>query len=161
MIWIKRFKIHQGYVSNMWTTWVMLPYCTKLQQERRERGCLWVRSRGDSPAGGGAASHSTCSQEGSVNGAFYRQLAEASFLLALILMEHFSYLGICWKGNTALSRQSRSFLHCTSDNFSVWMMVGPAKVTLDLPVVNVVTISAWADLLPSWLNSGSRRQLRQ
>lgn len=71
-----------------------------------------MRSRGDSRAGAGAASRSTPSQEGSVNGAFYRQLAEVSFLLALILMERFSHLGICWKGNTALSRQSRSFLCC-------------------------------------------------
>jgi len=73
-----------------------------------------VRSRGDGPAGD---SHSMPHQEEPVSRAFYRQLAEVSFLPALILTEDFNHPDICWKSNTALSRHSRNFLLCASDNF--------------------------------------------
>lgn len=152
----KWIKIMWIIVNQIWTIWVVLcvkdfPDCTKLQQESWDQGSLWVSSTGDSPTGDGAASHSTDDQEEPVNGTFYRQMAELPFLEALIIMEVCNHPGTCWKGNTALSRKSRSFLHCASDNFimaggvsqglhSTWLASGECghSISLGLPSTTII-----------------------
>ncbi|PKU27535.1 hypothetical protein llap_22160 [Limosa lapponica baueri] len=48
---------------------------------------------------------------------FYEQLAEVSQSPALVLVGDFNLPAICWKYNTAESRQARMFLECMEDNF--------------------------------------------
>jgi len=48
---------------------------------------------------------------------FYKQLAEVSQSLALVLMGDFNLPDACWKYNTAERKQSRRFLECVEDNF--------------------------------------------
>lgn len=52
-----------------------------------------------------------------VDKAFFLQLQEALQLQALVLLEDFSHLEICWKISMASYRQSMWLLKCTEDNF--------------------------------------------
>ncbi|PKU41254.1 rna-directed dna polymerase from mobile element jockey-like [Limosa lapponica baueri] len=56
-------------------------------------------------------------QDKEADEAFYKRLAAVSQLPALVLVGDFNLLDICWKYNTAESRQARRFLECMEDNF--------------------------------------------
>lgn len=45
------------------------------------------------------------------------QLMEALCLLALVHLEDFKYVSVCWKSSMASSRQSKSLLDCMEDDF--------------------------------------------
>ncbi|PKU42080.1 rna-directed dna polymerase from mobile element jockey-like [Limosa lapponica baueri] len=48
---------------------------------------------------------------------FFKRLGEVSQSTALVLVGDFNLPDICWKYNTAESRQARRFLECMEDNF--------------------------------------------
>ncbi|KAK4824014.1 hypothetical protein QYF61_009605 [Mycteria americana] len=56
-------------------------------------------------------------QDEEANELFYKQLGEASRLLALVLVGDFNLPDVCWKYNTAERKQPRRFLECVADNF--------------------------------------------
>ncbi|KAK4819016.1 LOW QUALITY PROTEIN: hypothetical protein QYF61_024132 [Mycteria americana] len=56
---------------------------------------------------------------------FYKQLGEASRLLALVLVGDFNLPDICWKYNTAERKQSRRFLERVADNFLTQLVSEP------------------------------------
>jgi len=58
-------------------------------------------------------------QDEDVDEVCYKRLAEVSQSLALVLVGDFNLLDICWKHNTAESKQSRRFLECVEDNILV------------------------------------------
>ncbi|KAK4823212.1 LOW QUALITY PROTEIN: hypothetical protein QYF61_027359 [Mycteria americana] len=81
--------------------------------------CLWVRmkekaNKVDILLG---VCYSLPNQDEEADEAFYKQLAEVSQSLALILMGDFNLPDICWKYNTAGRKQSRRFLERVQDNF--------------------------------------------
>jgi len=59
---------------------------------------------------------------------FYKRLAEVSQLLALVLVEDFNLLDICWIYNTAERKLSRRFLDCVEDNFLTQLVSEPVRV---------------------------------
>ncbi|PKU46217.1 hypothetical protein llap_3441 [Limosa lapponica baueri] len=69
---------------------------------------------------------------------FYKQLAEVSQSPALVLVGDFNLLDICWKYNTAESRQARRFLECMEDNFLMQLVSEPTRggSSLDLLLTN-------------------------
>ncbi|XP_028941571.1 actin-related protein 6-like, partial [Antrostomus carolinensis] len=77
-------------------------------------------------------------QDEEVDEAFYRQLAAAPQLQALVLMGDFNYPGISWNAYTASHSQSRRFLQCTDGNFLMQMVDEPTRrgVLLDLLLTN-------------------------
>ena len=70
--------------------------------------------------------------------AFYKRLAVVSQSCALVLLGDFNFLDVCWKYNTAESKQSRRFLECVEDNFLTQLVGGPTRggALLDLLFTN-------------------------
>ena len=69
----------------------------------------------------------------------YKQLAEVSQSLAVVLLGDFNLPDICWKYNTAERKQSRRFLECVGDdNFLMQLVSEPTRggVPLDLLFTN-------------------------
>ncbi|KAM6364410.1 uncharacterized protein J5M81_015706 [Pluvialis apricaria] len=69
---------------------------------------------------------------------FYKQLAEVSRSLALVLVGDFNFPDVCWKYYTAEREQSRRFLECVEDNFLTQLVKEPTRgsALLDLLFVN-------------------------
>ncbi|KAJ7422828.1 rna-directed dna polymerase from mobile element jockey-like [Pitangus sulphuratus] len=69
---------------------------------------------------------------------FCKRLADVSQALALVLVEDFYLMGVCWKLNTAEKRQSRRFLECVEDNFLTQLVSEPSRsgAPLDLLFTN-------------------------
>ncbi|KAK4826009.1 hypothetical protein QYF61_003782 [Mycteria americana] len=69
---------------------------------------------------------------------FYKQLAEVSQSLALVLVGDFNLPDVCWKYNTAERKQSRRFLECVEDNFLTQLVSEPTRggSSLDLLFTN-------------------------
>ncbi|XP_052629063.1 uncharacterized protein LOC128134875 [Harpia harpyja] len=69
---------------------------------------------------------------------FYKRLAVVSQSRALVLVEDFNFPDICWKYNTAESKQSRRFLECVEDNFLTQLVGEPTRggALLDLLFTN-------------------------
>lgn len=149
MIWITRFKINQDDVnqrkSNMTgmscgLCWRDLWLPQAPARKAKIRMSLGEELRGQSCWRQGSFSQHTCQGDLSTDN------WQKFFLSALILTD-FNHTAVSsWKDNTALSRQSRSTLHCTMIISSYECWGGQPQFTLDLtlmPVVNVVTASAW------------------
>ncbi|KAK4810636.1 LOW QUALITY PROTEIN: hypothetical protein QYF61_007373 [Mycteria americana] len=81
--------------------------------------CLWVRIRGKANKADIVVGvcYRPPNQDEETDELFYKQLGEASRLLALVLVGDFNLLDVCWKYNTAEGKQSRRFLECVADNF--------------------------------------------
>ena len=69
---------------------------------------------------------------------FYKRLAVVSESCALVLVGDFNFPDICWKYNTAVSKQSRRFLECVEDNFLTQLVGEPTRggALLDLLFMN-------------------------
>ncbi|KAM9590888.1 uncharacterized protein ACIBXB_005928 isoform 1-T2 [Morphnus guianensis] len=69
---------------------------------------------------------------------FYKQLAVVSESRALVLVGDFNFPDVCWKYNTAVSKQSRRFLECVEDNFLTQLVGEPTRggALLDLLFTN-------------------------
>ncbi|KAK4832949.1 hypothetical protein QYF61_026605 [Mycteria americana] len=69
---------------------------------------------------------------------FYKQLAEVSQSLALVLVGDFNLLDVCWKYNTAERKQSRRFLERVADHFLTQQVSEPTRegAPLDLLFTN-------------------------
>ncbi|PKU42862.1 hypothetical protein llap_6836 [Limosa lapponica baueri] len=69
---------------------------------------------------------------------FYKRLAKVSQSPALVLVGDFNLMDICWKYNTAESRQARRFLECMEDNFLTQLVGEPTRggTSLDLLFTN-------------------------
>lgn len=68
--------------------------------------------------------------------AFYKQLAEVSWLLTLVFMGDFNLPDAFWKHNKAKRKQSRKFLECLEDNFLTQLVNEPAREGVLLLIVN-------------------------
>jgi len=102
--------------------------------------CLWVKMRGkdnkaDILLG---VCYRPPNQHEEVDEVFYKQLAEVSQSLALVLVGDFSLLDIYWKYNTAERKQSRRLLECVEENFLTELVSEPTRggASLDLLFTN-------------------------
>ncbi|KAK4830698.1 LOW QUALITY PROTEIN: hypothetical protein QYF61_012867 [Mycteria americana] len=91
--------------------------------------CLWVRLRGK--ANKADIMVGVCyrppNQDEAADEIFYKQLAEVSQPLALVLVGDFNLPDLCWKYNTAERKQSRRFLECVADNFLTQLVSEPTR----------------------------------
>ncbi|PKU44320.1 rna-directed dna polymerase from mobile element jockey-like [Limosa lapponica baueri] len=114
--------------------------CIELDSRDDEVECLWVRMKGK--ANKGDCVLGVCYRppnwDEQVDEAFYKRLAEVSQLPALVLVGDFNLLDICWKYNTAKSRQDRRFLEFMEDNFLTQLVEEPTRggTSLDLLFTN-------------------------
>jgi len=69
---------------------------------------------------------------------FYKQLGEVSQSLPLVLVGDFELPNVCWKYNTAETKESRRFLECVEDNFLTQLVRKPTRqgTPLDLLFMN-------------------------
>ncbi|PKU36607.1 adaptin ear-binding coat-associated protein 1 [Limosa lapponica baueri] len=103
--------------------------CINLDSRDDEVERLWVRMKGKANKGDFVLG--VCcrppNQDEQVDEALYKRLAEVSQLPALVLVGDFNLPDICWKGNTAESRQARRFLKCMEDNFLTQLVEEPTR----------------------------------
>ena len=92
--------------------------CTELNNCGDEVKSLWVRMRGKANKTDILlrVCYRQLNQDEEIDEAFCKWLEVVSQSLALVLVEVFSLLDICWKYNTAERKQSRRFLECVEDN---------------------------------------------
>ncbi|KAK4828050.1 hypothetical protein QYF61_023088 [Mycteria americana] len=102
--------------------------------------CLWVRitkkaNKADIVMG---VCYRPPNQDEETNKLFYKQLGEASRLLALVLVGDFNLPDVSWKYNAAERKQSRRFLECVADNFLTQLVCEPTRegAPLDLLFTN-------------------------
>lgn len=57
----------------------------------------------------------------------YRQLEVASQSQALVLIEDFNHLDICWKNHTVSHKQPKRFLESTDNNFQALVVKEPTR----------------------------------
>ncbi|GAB0210072.1 hypothetical protein GRJ2_003473000 [Grus japonensis] len=114
--------------------------CLELDDGDERVECLWVRIRrkankADIMVG---VCYRPPNQDEEMDEIFYKQLAEVSKLLALVLMGDFNLPDVCWKYNIAERKQCRRFLECVEDNFLTQLVSEPTRegVLLDLLFVN-------------------------
>ncbi|KAM9590842.1 uncharacterized protein ACIBXB_005891 [Morphnus guianensis] len=113
---------------------------TELQNCDDKVECLWVRMRGK--ANKADIVLGVCyrppDQVEETDETFYKRLAVVSELCALVLEGHFRFPDVCWKYNTAESKQSRRFLECVEDNFLTQLVGEPTRggALLDLLFTN-------------------------
>jgi len=85
---------------------------------------------------------------------FCLQLQEIQCVYALILLDDFSHLDICWRSNTSNCKQSMRLLECT--NFLVQVIKDPTvgDTSLGLLQKNFLERSrlegAWGSVIMSW-----------
>ncbi|KAM9591180.1 uncharacterized protein ACIBXB_006077 isoform 1-T3 [Morphnus guianensis] len=114
--------------------------CTELHDcdDKVER--LWVRMRGK--ANKADIVLGVCyrppDQVEETDESFYKRLAVVSESCARVLVGDFNFPDICWKYNTAVSKQSRRFLECVEDNFLTQLVGEPTRgeALLDLLFTN-------------------------
>ncbi|GAB0180562.1 hypothetical protein GRJ2_000521500 [Grus japonensis] len=77
-------------------------------------------------------------QEEQVDEALYRQIEEASYSQALVIMGDFKHPSTCWRDNSAGHKQSRGFLESIDDNFLLQVIEEPMRKgpLLDLLLTN-------------------------
>ncbi|GAB0191019.1 hypothetical protein GRJ2_001567200 [Grus japonensis] len=101
---------------------------------------LWVRIKGSTGAGDIIAGvcYRPPDQGDRADEALYRQIGAASCSQALVLMEDFSHLNICWRDNAVERKQSRKFLECVDDKFLLQVIEEPMRrgAMLDLVLTN-------------------------
>ncbi|PKU40120.1 adaptin ear-binding coat-associated protein 1 [Limosa lapponica baueri] len=114
--------------------------CIELDSSDDKVECLWIRmkvkaNKGDFVLG---VCYRPPNQDEEADEVFYKRLAEVSQLPVLVLVGDFNLPDICWKYNTAESRQARRFLGCTEDNFLTQLVGEPARggALLDLLLTN-------------------------
>ncbi|PKU36060.1 adaptin ear-binding coat-associated protein 1 [Limosa lapponica baueri] len=91
--------------------------------------CLWVRIRGRASKADivvGVCSRPP-NQDVEVDEMFYKQLAEVSRSLALVLVGDFNPPDTSWVHNTAEKEESRRFLECVGDNFLTQLVREPTR----------------------------------
>ncbi|KAM9590859.1 uncharacterized protein ACIBXB_005907 [Morphnus guianensis] len=114
--------------------------CTELHDSDNKVECLWVRMRGK--ANKADIVLGVCyrlpDQVEETDETFYKRLAVVSESCALVLVGDFNFPDICWKYNTAESKQSRRFLECVEDNFLTQLVGEPTRAgaLLDLLFTN-------------------------
>ncbi|PKU42865.1 rna-directed dna polymerase from mobile element jockey-like [Limosa lapponica baueri] len=93
--------------------------CRELDSSDDKVDCLWIRKKGKANKGDFVLGvcYRPPNQDEEADEVFYKRLAEVSQLPALVLVGDFNLPDICWKYNTAESRQARRFLECMEDNF--------------------------------------------
>ncbi|KAM9591475.1 uncharacterized protein ACIBXB_006271 [Morphnus guianensis] len=114
--------------------------CTELHDSDDKVECLWVRMRGkanktDIVLG---VCYRPPDQVEETDESFYKRLAVVSESCALVLVGDFNFPDICWKYNTAVSKQSRRFLEYVEDNFLTQLVGEPTRggALLDLLFTN-------------------------
>ena len=103
--------------------------CIELSYFDDKVKCLWVSTRGKSNKADIllGVCYRPPNQDEEVDKTFYKHLTEVSKFLALVLMEDFNLLDICWKCNTADRKQSSMFLECVEDNFLTQLVSTPTR----------------------------------
>jgi len=88
--------------------------CIELNDCDDKVECLWVKTRGKANKADNllGVCYRPPNQDEEVDEIFCKRMSEISQSLALVLVEDFNLLDICWKYNTAERKQSRSFLGC-------------------------------------------------
>lgn len=79
--------------------------------------CLWVRVKGMVEDNTVGVLYRPPSQEDQIGEALPRQIGDATFLQALVLVGDFNHSDIIWIDNTAGHNQSRRFLEYIGDNY--------------------------------------------
>ncbi|PKU34926.1 mitochondrial fission process protein 1 [Limosa lapponica baueri] len=114
--------------------------CQELIEGNSRVECLWVRIRGRASKADIVVGvcYRPPNQDVEVDEMFYKQLAEVSRSLALVLVGDFNLPDISWAHNTAEREQSRRFLGCVGDNFLTQLVREPTRegALLDLLFVN-------------------------
>jgi len=114
--------------------------CIELNDCDDKVECLWVKMRGK--ANKADILLGVCyrppNQDEEAHEVFYKRLAEVSQSLTLVLMGDFNLPDMCWKYNTAEWKESRRFLECVEDNFSMQLVSEPSRggASLDLLFTN-------------------------
>ncbi|KAJ7427992.1 hypothetical protein WISP_02289 [Willisornis vidua] len=102
--------------------------------------CLWTRIRGKANEADILVGvwHKPPNQNDEGHELFYKQLADVSRLVVLVLMGDFNLPDICWELNTAEKRQSRRFLESIEDNSLLQLVNEPTRggAPLDLLFTN-------------------------
>ncbi|PKU47346.1 adaptin ear-binding coat-associated protein 1 [Limosa lapponica baueri] len=103
--------------------------CIELDSCDDKVGCLWVRMKGKANKRDFVLGicYRPPNQDEEADEVFYKQLAEVSQSPALVLVGDFNLLDICWKYNTAESRQARRFLECMEPNFLTQLVGEPTR----------------------------------
>ncbi|PKU37320.1 mitochondrial fission process protein 1 [Limosa lapponica baueri] len=103
--------------------------CIELDSCDDKVECLWVRMKGKANKGDFVLGvcYRPPNQDEEADEVFYKWLSEVSQSPALVLVGDFNLLDICWKYNTAESRQARTFLECMEDNFLTQLVSEPTR----------------------------------
>ncbi|PKU37652.1 rna-directed dna polymerase from mobile element jockey-like [Limosa lapponica baueri] len=108
--------------------------CIELDSSDDRVECLWVRMKGKANKGDFVLGvcYRPPNQDEQADEVFCKRLGEVSQLTAIVLVG--DQPDICWKYNTAESRQARRFLECMEDNFLTQLVGEPTKggTSLDL-----------------------------
>ncbi|KAM9590717.1 uncharacterized protein ACIBXB_005842 isoform 1-T1 [Morphnus guianensis] len=114
--------------------------CTELHDCDDKVECLWVRMRGKADKADImlGVCYRPPDQVEEMDESFYKRLAVVSESCALVLVGDFNFPDVCWKYNTAVSKQSRRFLECVEDNFLTQLVGEPTRggALLDLLFTN-------------------------
>ncbi|XP_054058617.1 UPF0462 protein C4orf33 homolog isoform X2 [Rissa tridactyla] len=114
--------------------------CIELDSSDDKVECLWVRLKGKGNTGDVVLGvcYRRPDQDEDTDEVFCKWLAEISQSPALVLVGDFNLPRICWKYNTAESRQARRFLECIEDNFLTQLVGEPIRgsASLDLLFTN-------------------------
>ncbi|PKU31484.1 adaptin ear-binding coat-associated protein 1 [Limosa lapponica baueri] len=114
--------------------------CLELNNVNDSVEHLWVRIKGKASKADTIVGvcYRSPNQDLVIDEIFYKQLAEISRSLALVLVGDFNFPDVCWKHNTAEREQSRRFLECVEDNFLTQLVREPTRESalLDLLLVN-------------------------
>ncbi|KAJ7424185.1 hypothetical protein BTVI_07574 [Pitangus sulphuratus] len=98
----------------------------ELEVSNNKVECLWIKIRGKADILVGVC-YRPPSQDDEGGELFYRQLADVSKSLALVLVGDFNLTDICWELHAAEKRQSRRFLECIEDNFLLQLVNEPTR----------------------------------
>ncbi|PKU43055.1 rna-directed dna polymerase from mobile element jockey- hypothetical protein [Limosa lapponica baueri] len=114
--------------------------CIELDTSDDKVECLWIKMKGKANKGDFVLGvcYRPPNQDEEADEVFYKRLAEVSQSPAFVLIGDFNLPDICWKYNTAESRQARRFLECMEDNFLTQLVGEPTRggTSLDLLFTN-------------------------
>ncbi|PKU38005.1 rna-directed dna polymerase from mobile element jockey-like [Limosa lapponica baueri] len=108
------------------------------RRDRHGRRGVRIKGKASKAATIVAVCYRPPNQDVEVDEIFYKQLAEVSLSLTLVLVGDFNFLDVCWKYNKAEREQSRRFLECVEDNFLTQLVKKQTRESalLDLLLVN-------------------------
>ncbi|PKU46160.1 rna-directed dna polymerase from mobile element jockey-like [Limosa lapponica baueri] len=111
--------------------------------------CLWIRMKGKANKGDFVLGfcYRPPNQDEEADEVLYKWLAEVSQSPALVLVGDFNLPDVCWKYNTAESRQDRRFLECMEDNFLTQLVV------LQAPCIHNIIKIEYVESLKGILNT--------